>query len=159
MAITRTPIIDDDGTGTTGTVIDNAWKTELYNQIDGLAGGTWAWATVPFNAANFWPGVTAGHVTLNCYAVTGKTLFWILQLQNAPAPSPAAGLLYCTMPTGALFNGNAVLGGLATCSDNGVYTNAFAQAGTNTAIAISKAVGGNWTGPVYAYMTLTIGLA
>ena len=34
MAITRTPIIDDDGTGTTGTVIDNAWKTELYNQID-----------------------------------------------------------------------------------------------------------------------------
>jgi hypothetical protein len=34
MAITRTPIIDDDGTGTTGTVIDNAWKTEFYNQID-----------------------------------------------------------------------------------------------------------------------------
>jgi hypothetical protein len=34
MAITRTPIIDDDGTGTTGTVIDNAWKTELYTQMD-----------------------------------------------------------------------------------------------------------------------------
>lgn len=34
MAITRTPIIDDDGSGSTGTVLDNAWKQELYNQID-----------------------------------------------------------------------------------------------------------------------------
>lgn len=35
MAITRTPIIDDDGSGSTGTVLDNSWKQELYNQIDG----------------------------------------------------------------------------------------------------------------------------
>lgn len=35
--ITRTPIVDDDGTGTTGTVLDNAWKQELYDQIDGVA--------------------------------------------------------------------------------------------------------------------------
>lgn len=34
MAITRTPLIDDDGSFNTGTVINNAWKTELYNQID-----------------------------------------------------------------------------------------------------------------------------
>ena len=34
MPITRTPIIDDDGSGTTGTVIDNAWKQEFYAQID-----------------------------------------------------------------------------------------------------------------------------
>lgn len=39
MAITRTPMIDDDGSGTTGTIINNAWKTELYNQIDAAAGG------------------------------------------------------------------------------------------------------------------------
>lgn len=40
MPITRTPIIDDDGTGTTGTPLDNAWKTEFYNQIDAaLLGG------------------------------------------------------------------------------------------------------------------------
>jgi Chaperone of endosialidase len=46
VTITRTPWIDDDGTGTTGTVINNAVKTDLYNQIDGalakvaqLAGG------------------------------------------------------------------------------------------------------------------------
>jgi hypothetical protein len=35
VTITRTPWIDDDGTGTTGTVINNAVKTDLYNQIDG----------------------------------------------------------------------------------------------------------------------------
>ena len=40
MAITRTPIHDDDGSGTTGTIIDNAWKQELYNQIDALPFGT-----------------------------------------------------------------------------------------------------------------------
>lgn len=39
MPIDRTPIIDDDGTGTTGTVIDNAWKQELYDQIDSYGAG------------------------------------------------------------------------------------------------------------------------
>lgn len=37
MAITRTPIINDDGTCTTGTTWDNSWKTELYDQIDLIA--------------------------------------------------------------------------------------------------------------------------
>jgi len=36
MPITRTPMIDDDGSGTTGTIINNAWKQELYGQIDGI---------------------------------------------------------------------------------------------------------------------------
>lgn|SRR5262245_57130549 len=42
MAITRTPIVDDDGTGTTGTVIDNAWKQQFYDQIDGAVGAVFA---------------------------------------------------------------------------------------------------------------------
>jgi hypothetical protein len=42
MAITRTAMIDDDGTGTTGTILNNAWKQELYNQIDAdFETGTW----------------------------------------------------------------------------------------------------------------------
>jgi hypothetical protein len=32
--IARTPMVDDDGTGEYGTVINNAWKQEFYNQID-----------------------------------------------------------------------------------------------------------------------------
>lgn len=35
MPIVRTAWTDDDGTGTTGTVINNAEKTALYDQIDG----------------------------------------------------------------------------------------------------------------------------
>ncbi len=34
MPITRTAIVDDNGTGTTGTILNNAWKQELYGQID-----------------------------------------------------------------------------------------------------------------------------
>jgi hypothetical protein len=46
MPITRTPLIDDDGSGTTGTILNNAWPTGLYNQIDaaiasGPIYGTW----------------------------------------------------------------------------------------------------------------------
>jgi hypothetical protein len=37
MPITRTPIIDD-ATGKIGTVFENAWKQELYNQIDAFVG-------------------------------------------------------------------------------------------------------------------------
>lgn len=35
-------MVDDDGSGMTGTIINNAWKQEFYNQIDALAaqGGT-----------------------------------------------------------------------------------------------------------------------
>jgi len=47
VTITRTAWIDDDGTGSSGTVINNAEKTTIYNQIDAalaqllpLAGGT-----------------------------------------------------------------------------------------------------------------------
>jgi hypothetical protein len=46
MAITRTPIINDDGSCTTGTIWDNAWKQELYNQID-AADGDSAWHAGP----------------------------------------------------------------------------------------------------------------
>jgi hypothetical protein len=39
MPITRTPIINDDGSGTVGTVWENGWKTQLYDQIDALFAG------------------------------------------------------------------------------------------------------------------------
>jgi hypothetical protein len=38
--ITRTPMFDDDGSGEVGTVLNNDWKQELYNQIDALAAAT-----------------------------------------------------------------------------------------------------------------------
>src|SRR5262245_30430841 len=56
--IVRTPMVDDDGSGTTGTVINNSWKTELYDQIDAAlaalgGGGGWVGSVVgqiPFPA-------------------------------------------------------------------------------------------------------------
>jgi hypothetical protein len=39
MAITRTPIVDDDGSMTVGTVFENAWKQEFYDQIDAAIAG------------------------------------------------------------------------------------------------------------------------
>ncbi len=51
MTIARTAIVDDDGTGTTGTVLSNAWKTELYNQIDALAVGSTSWTPTDASGA------------------------------------------------------------------------------------------------------------
>lgn len=34
MAITRTADTDDDGSGTTGTIHNNSWKTTLYDAMD-----------------------------------------------------------------------------------------------------------------------------
>ena len=86
VTITRTALTDDDGTGTTGTVLNNAFKTQLYDQIDvALAtlntaiGAVGAWTTVTFAAGNFtaqagtWT-VTAGQQTTYAYAVLGKTM-------------------------------------------------------------------------------------
>ena len=78
MPITRTPMIDDDGTGTTGTILNNAWKQELYGQIDAAdaAVAPGAWVDIPFNVANFgatggtWT-VTAGNVLTFAYRRAG----------------------------------------------------------------------------------------
>jgi hypothetical protein len=40
IAITRTSINDDDGSLLTGTVLNNAWKTEFYGQIDAVLNAT-----------------------------------------------------------------------------------------------------------------------
>jgi len=88
MPITRTPMIDDDGSGQTGTVVNNPWKQEFYDQIDAVlgpasalpapgaagnlmtsTGALWAstppgvWVPVPYNAANF-TGVGGGTWTV-----------------------------------------------------------------------------------------------
>jgi len=75
MAITRTAMVDDDGSGTTGTIINNAWKTELYNQIDAALGGGGA-----YSEGTWTPGVTgasggSGQAYANqsgSYVKTGK---------------------------------------------------------------------------------------
>jgi hypothetical protein len=84
--ITRTAMQDDDGSGTTGTILNNAWKQELYGQIDGVAAAPWI--AEPYVASDYltsgggtWvPGAIG---TLNAgYCVIGRTLFWDLTLND-----------------------------------------------------------------------------
>jgi hypothetical protein len=54
MPITRTTMIDDDGTGLTGTILNNAWLQTIYNQVDTAIGA--AFTPIAFNAAHFFAG-------------------------------------------------------------------------------------------------------
>jgi hypothetical protein len=125
MAVTigRTPWIDDDGTGTTGTVLNNAVKTELYNQIDTALAGIQTlignWIDVPYNAANFMAStgtwtVESADVYVYSYCVIGKTCI-VSVFVNATSVSTNAALYiaipggylaanYAQMPCGAIDN-------------------------------------------------------
>jgi hypothetical protein len=103
MPITRTAMVDDDGSGTTGTIFNNAWKQELYDQIDALSAAMSAgapWIIPPFNPADYfvsigtgtWP-VVAADVVNTTYVVNGKTLSWNISVnQNAPITGSPIGL-------------------------------------------------------------------
>ena len=102
MAITRTAMIDDDGSGTTGTILNNAWKQELYGQIDAFGGGIWT--TVPFNAANFTAAAGAwvmapGHQAVFQWTVVNqKTVIVVFTFQGAMQISASTVALYVALP-------------------------------------------------------------
>ena len=106
MPITRTPMVDDDGSGTTGTIINAAWKTELYNQIDALAAAAGVWTDIAFNAANFtsaipvgtWT-VSAGNVSTLAYMLQGKTL-WLAVVLSSTVVGGAPSRLRFQLPAG-----------------------------------------------------------
>lgn len=93
MAITRTAWIDDDGSGTTGTVINNAEKTLLYDQIDAALVTTAAssehrWTEVTTNAVgvqnDFNPGIV-GDTIIRC---GNPSLLTITGLATSAAKTP-----------------------------------------------------------------------
>jgi hypothetical protein len=80
MLITRTPMQDDDGTGTTGTILNNAWKQEFYNQIDGAV----AVASSPMRLGPAWHGQTpAGQIDNWDLAFLGAYTAYIITPQGA----------------------------------------------------------------------------
>jgi len=117
VTIPRTPWIDDDGTGTTGTILNNAVKTQLYDQIDtALAqvapgAATGLWQAVPFNAANFYADspmawvVEAGDVAINRYTVIGKTLHWYVYLNATSITGTGTTALRIVLPGGYTSSG------------------------------------------------------
>jgi hypothetical protein len=137
--IGRTPIINDDGTCTTGTVWDNAWKQELYEQIDVFVG---KWYPITFDAANFYSTgtiwtVTAAQVKVNRAVLAGNTLLWNVMI-DASSINGIVSNLYLVIPYG--LTAIAASQGLATAYDGGAgwfYCNVTAAAASNN-LTISK---------------------
>ena len=107
MAITRTPIVDDDGSGQTGTVIDNAWKQELYNQIDAVIGGVaqpcqGSWTPIDTSGAGLVFASPIGR-----YSRNGNLITVFLQMAM-PATANAAAVSIGGLP---FANGGGVPGG------------------------------------------------
>jgi hypothetical protein len=137
MAIPRTNMIDDDGSGTTGTIINNAWKQELYNQIDTLGG---PWVNLPFNAANYtalagaWT-VAAGYQVMLRYSVNSavRAVTILFNLGGNASLSASTTYLFVALP------------GLPAPADNthgGTPTVMLAAAGATTGLVIPQVVTG-----------------
>jgi len=157
MAITRTPMIDDDGSGTTGTIINNAWKTELYNQIDGAIGAIDVVASVPFNASMFgvYPSgawtVTSGNVITLAYSRTGGTGVVTMQLANTVITGTP--LLLSVAP--AITAARRTVG-TARLTIGGVLELAAAYFEVADGKIYLQRVGQNWSAGTLADMSMTI---
>jgi hypothetical protein len=139
MAITRTPIIDDSGSGQDGTVIDNAWKQEFYDQIDAYVGQpAGPWIDIPFNQFFFgasqpvWIVEAADQVTF-AYAMLGpKTMAIQLYLVGTSLSTNWADSLNVVVPNGQTLNTRYQGGSVA-------YKNA-GTAGTGTIFSAAGTV-------------------
>ena len=128
MAITRTPIVDDDGSGTTGTVLDNAWKQELYTQIDAalpspttLAISSYILASVAGVNNNYLP--TGGEAAVTWYLTASAGSY----ITGIPAPAvPGTQHLLINYGASGIVLSNAHTGSLAanrlTCPGYADYT-------------------------------------
>jgi hypothetical protein len=65
MPIQRTPMQDDDGSGSTGTIVNNLWKQELYDQIDAAVVWTVVTTTATGSVYDWDPGIV-GHTLIRC---------------------------------------------------------------------------------------------
>lgn len=97
MPITRTTMIDDDGSGTTGTILNNAWLQTIYNQIDAAdAGikptyGTWT----PVDASG--AGLTFVTGTVGSFAKFDRLVFVWAQVLY-PVTGDASVALMSALP-------------------------------------------------------------
>jgi len=101
MPIARTIMTDDDGSGTTGTILNNAWLQTIYGQIDAL-GGRVAWTPSDVSGAGLAFTVTSANV-----ATIGKIVIVSVNLTYPTNASGAAahigGLPFPAVITGGLF--------------------------------------------------------
>jgi hypothetical protein len=99
MPITRTPMIDDDGSGTTGTIINNAWKQEIYNQIDASLGQWTQITSTPgmFHGSGGMTWDVPGPVGL-MYTLIAQTCFFDFEINSSAVNGPAGAELMIDLP-------------------------------------------------------------
>lgn len=109
MPITRTPIIDDSGSGKDGTVIDNAWKQQFYDQIDALIGGQ---VQPTYGTFTFTDGSGAGLTftsATGAYAKVGRIVTITAQVIYPSTanglPAKLAGLPFVASGNASLYQG------------------------------------------------------
>lgn len=113
MPITRTPMVDDDGSGQSGTVINNPWKTELYDQIDAaLVGGAAGQVAASFRTAK--GSVSAPYnvaTTLFAHAGGACALHIVAASLNVGDPANYAAYAFVAIDgnVGRLVAGNAAI--------------------------------------------------
>jgi hypothetical protein len=80
MAITRSVWIDDDGTGTTGTILNNAELQKIYNNIDAMP--TPVIGTVRYGPPATFAMAAGAHNALRPPAGT-QSVLWLLEPAGA----------------------------------------------------------------------------
>jgi hypothetical protein len=116
MPINRTVMIDDDLTGMTGTVPNNAWLQELYGQIDAADATATAdqpWITMPVGPMN-WRLANGTAIAptpvapTNAYRFIGRTaVVWVGYFETINVPAATTYLQFTvpfTMNTARVFN-------------------------------------------------------
>jgi hypothetical protein len=156
MPITRTPMVDDDGSGTTGTIINNAWKQEFYGQIDALADGVWV--DIPFNAANYtvmsgtgtWTVSAGNQATLAKVIVNQRTMLVAFYIQNT-ATTGSVGKLGITIP--GLAAAKVVTGAFPYFGSSGVGTGFFQIQAGQAKVELMRDIGASpWPATTGLYL-------
>lgn len=100
MAITRTAWTDDDGSGTTGTVINNAVKTTLYDELD----GRWSEMTITSTGTQNNVSITTGGIECDVLRCNNASDLTITGIAKPASPAkPGKKLLVMSVGAGAVY--------------------------------------------------------
>ena len=150
MAINRGPfnaLIDDDGSGTTGSVWNKAAiQGVILDPVDALVPD---WAVTPYNAGDYAADPPMGFqvnpgTTYSLYQKTGRLLHWVFYTENATTTGSPSGNLYIHTPT-------AVAAAMKLRTHGRIYTSStgwidvdIATAAPNAYVILSKYDGSVW---------------
>lgn len=148
---------NDDGSGTTGTLLTSAKLGEIQTYIGG------AWATRTFAAGNYYGSasmtvtVDSGDVANEGYVEIGKTMIYGVQLAPFSIGGTPNADMRITIPNGRTAQRSAFVS-VAYCNDNGTVREAYAAAvGGTTYITVQLKSGAAWaasTNGTYVYFSI-----